>query len=102
MIENESAIKENLESTCRVIADVYLPIESKNNEIKLLLEKYSSIITQSMIQVTGSKSINFPAKLDQYASNPDEPTFKVMEELRQFLVILKGHFNGRHQTQTGL
>jgi dynein heavy chain len=95
MAHTDSMIKYHLESTFKVINDVYLPLEKSNDEIKLLLEKYSSVISQSIAQVTGSKSINFPAKLEHYFGQSEEPPFRVMEEFRQFLVSLTDDLKGK-------
>jgi hypothetical protein len=82
----DDTIQQNLLTMTHVINDVFIPMETTNTEVKVLLEKYTSIIHQSMVQVTGTKTIKFPALLNQHFSDIEPVTSRQLEEYRLFLV----------------
>ncbi len=87
MIIKDDVIQQNLQMTTHVISEVFIPLESSNPEVKVLLEKYTSIIQQSMDQVKGTQTIKFPALLHQHHAGTEPITSRQLEEYRLFLVF---------------
>ena len=81
----ESKMKKKIDDFSNIIKELYIPIEQKDVEMKLVLEKYSNAIENSVKQVVGTQTIEIPANLN-YENNEDKETsVGRAEEYRKYL-----------------
>lgn len=76
-----------LNSLSSVIKGVFIPLESKSNELKSTLNKFTSQINHSAQQVSGTINIELPSPIEEISDSDAVKNVELMLKYETSLVI---------------
>lgn len=84
----QSSITTNVKAIMDTINGLYIPIVSKEKDMKESLERYAHSLENLLSQVVGTRSIAFPPSLLQNQESNRRPTVDQLEEYNEYMVNL--------------